>query len=951
MLEFWPLEFLGRLHPLVVHFPIALLFVALAMECATLAGRRHNLRDGITWVVGIGAASAVVAAAFGWLLFDGGAYSGQIASVHKWMGLWTAALAGVTAVLHAIARRRKGRMLWTGYRLALVATCIVLAGAGHFGASLTHGEDYLSGALPGRGEDGDTAAMLDEFGAVPAGQHTRQELDQLNLEVRALFAHRCYRCHSAEKQEAGLALDTELGVRTGGESGPILVAGHAADSEIIRRIELPRGHDDAMPKKGQALSRAESDLIRLWIDLGAHWADEESRVFPQAPLVLERPVLPAADAEGSHPLDRFVNTYFAENGIRRPEVVSDRVFVRRAYLDAVGLLPTPAQIDEFLRRPEADKRVRLVGDLLADSHRYAQHWLSFWNDLLRNDYSGTGYITGGRRQITTWLYEALVSNRSYDEMVRQLLSPRPASDGFIRGIQWRGAFNNSQRVEMQAAQNVSQSLLGMNLKCASCHDSFVSNLTLDQAYGFATVFADSAMEVFRCDRPTGRMSQPSFLFGELGVITAGTVDERLAELAQIVVQPANGRLYRTIANRLWDRLLGYGLVMPVDEMDREPWNAELLDYLAADFRDTGADLKRLIALIMTSDAYQLPSVSAASEAREPGFVFRGPRRRSLSAEQFADALSQTLGPAYHGLAFDPEGEDLEANWIWHREREVERDILPRPGVRYFRYDFELEQPADSIAEARMLVAADDSADIYLNGEFLAGSVNYRQVRRLDVQGALANGKNMLAARGENSGRMPNPAGLLLSLRLTYKDGGRQWVFSSTEWRTVDEADDNSWMVAPYKDSTWQPARSHGGFDRNYWGRLADFRYDPRTVPMPFVRASLVTQDPFLRALGRPSRENVVTRRASQSALLQSLELTNGDFLADLLQRGGAAWLASYGSDSEALVRRLYATVFGRQPGRRELRTARRALGETPSTESVADLLWAMFLSPEFRYIH
>ena len=196
--------------------------------------------------------------------------------------------------------------------------------------------------------------LLDEFEAVPAGQHTSEQLGQLNLEVRALFAHRCYRCHSAEEQEAGLALDTESGVRTGGDSGPILVAGRAADSEIIRRIELPRGHDDAMPKKGQMLTRKEADLIRLWIDLGAHWADESTAVFPQAPLALERPVMPPAHTGGSHPVDRFVNAYFAKNDIRWPEAVSDRVFVRRAYLDAVGLLPTPAQIEGFLRRPEAD---------------------------------------------------------------------------------------------------------------------------------------------------------------------------------------------------------------------------------------------------------------------------------------------------------------------------------------------------------------------------------------------------------------------------------------------------------------------------------------------------------------------------------------------------------------------------------------------------------------------
>ena len=129
--------------------------------------------------------------------------------------------------------------------------------------------------------------------------------------------------------------------------------------------------------------------------------------------------------------------------------MDDRRFIRRAYLDVVGLLPTPEQVDAFLRKDDPDKRVHLVQALLDDTHNYAQHWLSFWNDLLRNDYSGTGFITGGRKQITAWLYEALLTNRSYDAMVRDLLNPtassEASSEGFIQGIQWRGVANNSQR--------------------------------------------------------------------------------------------------------------------------------------------------------------------------------------------------------------------------------------------------------------------------------------------------------------------------------------------------------------------------------------------------------------------------------------------------------------------------------------------------------------------------
>jgi hypothetical protein len=121
--------------------------------------------------------------------------------------------------------------------------------------------------------------------------------------------------------------------------------------------------------------------------------------------------------------------------------------------------------------------------------------------LLRNDYAGTGYIDGGRKQISAWLYKSLVDNKPYDQMARELIAPKPESEGFIKGIKWRGNVNASQVTELQFAQNVGQVFFGINLKCASCHDSFIDNWKLDDAYSLAAVIADSPLEVHRCDNP------------------------------------------------------------------------------------------------------------------------------------------------------------------------------------------------------------------------------------------------------------------------------------------------------------------------------------------------------------------------------------------------------------------------------------------------------------------
>ncbi len=954
----WVVQFLGRLHPLAVHFPIGLLVAAFFMEWMTLGGKRPGLREGIRWMIGIGAGSAALASLLGWFLLSTGAYDGDTAVWHQWFGAGTAALALVVAWLLRRAERAQrfgrsaGPAAWIHYRIALSACFVGIGVTGHLGARLTHGADYLSGALPWNRPASMASELLAEFRAGDAEAYAPEQLDRINLEVRALFAHRCYKCHGAEKQEGGLALDSEARVRIGGESGPIFIAGNAEESEIMRRLQLPPEDEAAMPQKAEALSRDEIDLIGLWIDLEAPWAEGDAHIFPEAALELEKPPLPPGNAF-DHPVDRFVDVYFQQEGIRWPKPVDDRTFVRRAYLDAIGLLPTPEQVDAFILDQDRNKREKLVKALLDQRHPYAQHWLSFWNDLLRNDYSGPGYITGGRKQITDWLYNALLANQSYDEMARALLNPTEASEGFIRGIQWRGVANNSQRIEMQAAQNVSQSLLGVNLKCASCHDSFVSNLTLDEAYGFASVFADTALEVFRCDQPAGRTSSPAFLYPELGLVEAETVEERLVQLADIVVQPANGRLYRTIANRLWDRLLGRGLVMPTDEMDRAPWSQELLDWLAADLIDHGTDLQYLIAQIMTSRTYQSPSIPSA-EAQDPlgrAYRFQGPARRRLSAEQLTDALSRMLSPFYSAVAYDPLGEDIEAQWIWRREQEMDRDVLPKPGKRYFRYSFRLDQERDNVLDAQALVSVDEAFALYLNGERMAEGQDWRTVHRIDFADALRDGTNLIALEGENGGSLPNPAGVLFDLRITFADSARQAIFSNAAWKTTDELPGAGWTSANYDDGDWELAHAYGRFDQSYWGRLVDFRHNPGREYLPFARASLVTLDPFLKALGRPTRENVVARRDDQATLLQALELTNGIFFHEAISAGAVKWLDRYENDPDLLVERLYLSALGRPPSRREMRKATAFLGEPPAAEGVEDVLWAVFMLPDFQLIY
>jgi uncharacterized membrane protein len=640
------ISFIGRLHPMIVHFPIVLLLAALVFECVDRRRKTDHLSNAIRFLVLGGMITAVLSVIFGLLLASSGEYGEEQVQSHRWTGIFTAVLSVVTAIAYRLGRRGLGFV-------SLIISGFSVAVTGHLGGEITHGEGYLfAGLVESKEADADMDGES-PHGVFLASLRTPLSEDQiqgLNLRVRSILAHNCYSCHGAGKVKGMLRLDSKEAIFEGGEHGVVIVSGKPEESELIRRVTLPRGHKEAMPVKGKMLTAEEVDVIRQWIKLGAPWPTGPLKsLYRVAPLEPRLPAIPAAKPGLEQPIDRFVDAYFSKHDIDWPDPVDDRTFFRRVSLDITGLLPHPDSLDQFVSDQDPAKRQRLVDKLLSRDHDYAQHWLSFWNDVLRNDYSGPGFITRGRFDITRWLYASLQNNKPYDRFVRELIDADSSSEGFIRGIRWRGEVNASQRVEMQAAQNVSQVFYGLNLKCASCHDSFISDWKLDDAYSFANLFADSMLQIYRCDKPTGRLAGTRMLYPSLGQIDS-TSDRaaRLKQLATLTVQPANGRLYRTLVNRVWAQVMGRGMVEPVDAMDNKPWSQDLLDWLAWDFVQNGSDMKHLLRQILTSKTYQLPSVTLSDPeaVMSKDFVFRGMMRRRLSAEQFADAVGQSLHPLY-----------------------------------------------------------------------------------------------------------------------------------------------------------------------------------------------------------------------------------------------------------------------------------------------------------------
>ncbi|HUQ65383.1 MAG TPA: DUF1549 domain-containing protein [Flavitalea sp.] len=782
---FWLWKFLGRLHPMVVHFPLGLILFAAILELFTVGRFHSKLRPGIRICLVTGVITSLLSAAFGYLLATGDEYAGNTLEIHQWTGIATAASGTIVLLLLYTLRKQQKKSTVFIYRGLLFITAIGISVTGHFGASLTHGDEYLTEVLPSENIESTTGinfASLEE----DTTRLTKQQQKDINVRVKAIFAHNCYKCHSAKKVKGELRLDGKDFVFKGGESGPVIIAGKPHESEVIRRISLPRDDEDAMPPKGKKLADNDIRLLTFWVAKGAPWPEEsdKDKLFRVAKLEPRDPALPSAPAHAENPIDVWVKEYFKKNKIKWSPVVDDRIYLRRIYLDIIGLLPDPIQLDSFIADNTPGKRAAWVRKLLNRNDDYAINWLTFWNDALRNDYTGTGYITGGRSDITDWLYKSLKNNKPYDQFVRELISPAKESKGFIEGIKWRGVINASQTTEIQAAQNVAQVFLGLNLKCASCHNSFINNWKLEDAYAFANIFSDSSMEINRCDKPTGKFTRPRMLWQQLGDIDSSAKHvEKQKQLAAIMTRPENGRIYRTIVNRIWAQMMGRGIVEPVDIMDNVPWSQDLLDWLASWFVKNNYDLKELIFLIATSQTYQQPSVGLkdANRLTAQDYTFSGMVRRRMSAEKFADAVSNVVWPVF----------------------------------------------TDSMMKY-------------------------------------------------------NP-------------------FSKDEQNNVQ-------------------------------------------------RASLVVNNGFLTALGRPNRETVTTGRESQANLLQALELTNGVRFNAALKKGAERWKKNY-PVTDQLIAEIYKKSLNREPQAGEFKIARQTLGNDPTADAVADLLWALMLLPEFQLIY
>ena len=392
-----------------------------------------------------------------------------------------------------------------------------------------------------------------------------------------------------------------------------------------------------------------------------------------ARIAIPRPgaILAWNEEPSDNPIDPLVNARLRALNLPPSAQCGDAEFARRSSLDIRGTLPSPAEVAALESDSTPDKRERWIATLL-DSPEYADYFALKWSAILKNA-RGPQIFGGDNTKATTfafhaWVRQAIAENRPYDQFAASLVSAKgdPITNPAVAWYRTRD-FNNQNSEAV--VEDTAQLFLGMRIQCAKCHHHPFERWSQDDYYGFSSFFSrlgrkpsDDPFTPRLYVLPSGKASHPNTgaeyepkALGGPRFEHLGPRDDPRDQLATWLAAPDNPYFAKAVANRYWKHFFGRGLVEPEDDMrvTNPPTNPELLDTLARELVTSGYDLKHLIQLIATSQAYgrsSLPNEWNAGDRQNHARFY--PRR--LPAEVLLDAIDQVTGAreSYAGMPAD-----------------------------------------------------------------------------------------------------------------------------------------------------------------------------------------------------------------------------------------------------------------------------------------------------------
>ena len=529
------------------------------------------------------------------------------------------------------------------------------------------------------------AVWLTGFDRSIHAQSSPADTDFFEQKIRPVLVEKCHKCHSAQapKLKGGLSVESREALLKGGETGPAIDLKNHSQSRLIKAI----GHGDeklAMPPKEKLPAAVIADFEK-WVKLGAIFPIARTNVAKSKgpswwEKVAEKNLL-SADRSIAQAVDHYLNDKLKKSGVKSAPPVADAAFIRRITLDIAGRIPTVDEVKSYLASNDPKKKEKRVDELLA-SAGFARHQTTELAWLLMD---GTGKVAGKKgekggqstRGFDEYIARTVEANRRWDQVFKDIILATDATDeangasGFLR---------DKIKDQDRLVVDVSTRFFGVNISCAQCHDHpLVPEWKQDHYYGMKSFFSrtfengdflaerDYGTISYKPNKGESRQIKPMFL-GNAPITEPETpepneeqkkAEKKLIDEAKTKKEPLaapsfsrraklieeglksgqEGFFSRAIANQLWNRFFGRGLVMPLDQLhgQNSPSHPELLQWLSRDLVKHDYDLRRLIRGLVLSDAYARSS-RWGTAARPDAALFAAAIPRALTPAQFGASL-------------------------------------------------------------------------------------------------------------------------------------------------------------------------------------------------------------------------------------------------------------------------------------------------------------------------
>ena len=688
-------------------------------------------------------------------------------------------------------------------------------------------------------------------------------------------------------------------------------------------------------------------------------------------------------------IDSLMQELWKEKKITPNPVIDDATFLRRIYLDVVGRIPSATEAEAFLADDSKNKRSQLIDDLL-DSEGYVNHYFNYWADILRiNNQQG-----GGQNVVpayTKWTKDALRENMPYDQFVRELISAKGDYQSGSLGYYYR-----DRGMPLDNMANTVRIFLGTRLECAQCHnhpfDKWTQmdffhmaafsygidlrnqggkfqevqstmqrddNLSRDEKNNLRRAFQEIGRPLrnrpevsyngeklpqlphdYQYDdaEPKEKIDASTMFGKQLEVDSPGT---RLEDYAAWMTSPENPRFTKVIANRLWKRAFGLGLVEPVDEwMDQtQPVYPEMLDFLEKEMVAMDYDMKEFLRALFNTKLYQRKAVF--EDIDDPtSFAFAGPVLRRMSAEQIWDSVVTLINPS-------PDQPN------WKQEKEVE---MREVAMNMMTQAIEARPTEKLIADARRIAGEQKKMQKELE-RLQKEQLKARQDKDQDKARELAQQTNRLRTRLREQvyetvyqpalkaanlqvTKVSLPAGMgAMQMKPTMLDNNGR---PNAEMRKQLEAMEKQ-LIEKEMDRMGiddeKERRSYYGFRR---GSISNYaRAANLTSPAP--------PGHFLRQFGQSDRETIENAEKAAS-VPQALTLLNGPLFQAVANPMTVVSRAVKEAETpEEKIETIYLSFVSRYPDKEERELLKQEF-EGRGDQFFSDLGFALMNSQEFLFV-